>query len=170
MIETHPFGIFIPKNPKYLLLGSFTTKEANFDPSYDWFYGTKRNQFWKILRAVYNLPLENKLEKQQLFEKLEMALGDVIYQCERLKNSNLDVNLINVVYNTEAVEELLTRGTIKKVFFSSRYVEKIFRKEFKDPKIELVTLPSPSPRYAMLSLEEKIKIYAKLLPKIIQKV
>lgn len=169
MIETHPFGIFIPPKVKYLLLGSFTTKEANFDPTYDWFYGTKKNQFWKIMRAVYNRPLENKKEKQSLFTDLEMALGDVIYQCERLKNSNLDVNLVNIVYNTHAVEELLNRGGVKKIFFSSKFVEHQFHKHFQVPnKIGLVSLPSPSPRYAILNLEQKVAIYERLLPKIIR--
>lgn len=28
MIETHPFGNFVPADAKYLILGSFTGKEA----------------------------------------------------------------------------------------------------------------------------------------------
>jgi hypothetical protein len=60
MIETHAFGNFIPLDAKYLILGSFTGKEAMrknpaSDNSYDWFYGTKRNQFWSILESVYKI-------------------------------------------------------------------------------------------------------------------
>ncbi len=172
MIETHPFGIFIPKNPKYLLLGSFTTKEANFDPSYDWFYGTGRNQFWKILRIVYNLPLENKQHKQELFSNLHMALGDIIQSCERLKNSNLDVNLVNIVYNLGGVEDLLKNNKIETVFFSSKFVESSFRRKFKYlveayPEMKLIALPSPSPRFASMNFDEKVNRYKSLLPKLV---
>ncbi|KKU92238.1 MAG: hypothetical protein UY21_C0003G0014 [Microgenomates group bacterium GW2011_GWA1_48_10] len=171
MIETHPFGFFVPKNAQYLLLGSFTTKEANFDPTYDWFYGTKRNYFWPILRAVYGLPLATKKEKQDLFTHLRMALGDIIYQCERIKDSNLDVNLVNVIYNLDAVAETLSKNKIKKIFFSSRFVEGKFRRFFRSiinhhPDTELITLPSPSPRYAALTPAQKLQIYKSLLPKL----
>jgi len=38
------------------------------------------------------------------------------------------------------------------------------------PKIELITLPSPSPRYAILSKDEKGAIYAEILPKLVRNV
>lgn len=57
MIETHIFKIFVPEKAKALILGSFSGKESPADngvndPAYDWYYGTKRNQFWPILEAV----------------------------------------------------------------------------------------------------------------------
>lgn len=55
MIETHPFGCFVPPGAKYLILGSFTTKEAfNADKEkYVWFYSNGgRNNFWPILEEV----------------------------------------------------------------------------------------------------------------------
>lgn len=171
MIETHPFGIFVPPKAKFLLLGSFTTKEANFDPTYDWFYGTKRNHFWPILREVYSLPLENLQQKKELFSRLKLALGDVILQCERVKNSNLDMNLINIVYNIAEVEKVLSENKIDKIFFSSRFVEGKFRRYFKKvmqdhPEIELITLPSPSPRFAAMSRQKKVEKYKVLLPRL----
>jgi hypothetical protein len=50
-------------------------------------------------------------------------------------------------------------------------VEHLFRKNFKNticqyPKIKLVTLPSPSPRYAAMNRQEKITRYKELLPKL----
>ncbi len=172
MLETHPFGIFTPKNPKYVLLGSFTTKEA-FDgkTDYHWFYTNGRNKFWPILEKVYDIELKTLSQKQDLFEKLNLALGDIIYQCERVRNSNLDMNLINIVYNTAATEQLLTSHKIEKFFFSSRFVETKFRQVFKTsitkyPTIELITLPSPSTRFAAMKLSEKISRYKDLLPKV----
>ncbi len=169
MIEKHPFGDFIPKNAKYFLLGSFTGKIL--DNSYDWYYGTKRSQFWKIIENVYSLKLENKEAKQKLFTDLNIAISDIILSCERKSNSNLDNNLINIIFN-KRVEEIITKNKIKKIFFSSRFVEKLFRKHFKDlmsenSEIELITLPSPSPRYATMNFSEKVKKYQEILPKLV---
>jgi len=176
MIETHPFGNFVPPNTKYLILGSFTGRQAVkgetvTDDSYDWFYGTKRNQFWPILETVYGCELKSKLAKQELFTKLGIAIADIIYQCERKDGNNLDNNLINIVYNSEAITEILEKNQIDQIFFSSRFVEYRFKQVYKNivsryPNINLITLPSPSPRYARLSIEQKISEYKKILPKI----
>ena len=170
MIETHPFGIFMPPKARYLLLGSFTGKLI--DDSYDWFYTNGRNQFWPILEQVYNLELRDKKIKQELFSKLNMGIGDIIYQCERRYGTNLDNNLINITYNIKPIKIALQNNQIRKIFFTSRFVEIKYKKVFKDvvqssAKIDLITLPSPSPRYAQMSKEEKIKRYTKLLPKLI---
>lgn len=168
MVEVHPFGDFVPKETKYLMLGSFVTKPPH---RYDWFYANGRNQFWPIMEEVYGLELRTKEEQQQLFSQLDMALADIILACERKHNSNLDVNLFNLIYNIKGITAIITKNKIKQIFFTSRYVETSFRRYFKDtlrlyPKIELICLPSPSPRYAVLSKQEKVRSYKKLLPKL----
>lgn len=167
VIETHPFGIFAPAKAKYLLLGSFVAVKK--DESYDWFYGSKRNQFWPIIEEVYNTKLPNKDARVELFTKLSIAIADMIYQCERKQGNSLDSNLVNLIYNTPALGKLLKDNPIKRVLFSSRFVEKEFKKHFKElisaySQIEYMTLPSPSPRYAAISRAEKVKIYQQLFP------
>ena len=103
MIETHPFGNFVPKTTKYLMLGSFVTKPAN---PYEWFYANGRNHFWPIMEEAYGLKLNITGRQKGLFIRLEMALADIILSCERRKNSNLDVNLSNITYNTKAIKEI----------------------------------------------------------------
>ena len=171
MIETHPFGVFCPPNAKYLLLGSFTAKKKDGDDSYDWFYVTKRSQFWPIIETVYNVSLPDKKSKEDLFTKLKIAIADIIHQCERRDGNSLDSNLVNFVYNTPALKKLLKENKIEKILFSSRFVEKEFKKKFKDLMeqylhLELITLPSPSPRYAAMSKQNKIKRYKEIFPKI----
>jgi hypoxanthine-DNA glycosylase len=170
MIETHPFGNFLPPQMRYLLLGSFGARGLGIDPQYDWFYGSKRSQLWPIFEQVYKIELPNKSAKQKLFADLRMGIGDIIYQCERRDNNSLDVNLINIVYNPE-LETILQQNKIEKIFFTSRYVETSYRRVFKDlvkdfPRIELITLPSPSPRYAVMTKEQKVAAYRQLLPKL----
>lgn len=170
MLETHPFGSFVPPSAKYLMLGSFTTKEAYDDAtkaSYAWFYSNGRNQFWPILESVYRRQLHTRLQMENLFTVLHMALADIIYQCERKNNSNLDMNLFNIVYATEDITQIITTNKITTIFFTSRNVENKFRKVFPQfLHLELITLPSPSPRYAQMTKPAKISRYIELLPKL----
>jgi len=168
MIETHPFGDFVPENSKYLLLGSFTTKPKD---NYFWFYANGRNHFWPIMQEVYSTPLDTKEKQQELFKDLGMALADIIYSCERLNNSNLDNNLTNIIYNVKGINKIFQYKDIQKIYFTSRFVEAAFNKLFgeiieNNSKLKLTYLPSPSPRYAAMKKEEKVKIYKSLLPKL----
>lgn len=166
MLETHPFGNFVPPLAKYLILGSFTGKLVARN---DWFYSTPRNQFWKILETIYRTDVKTKVQKIELLTKHQIAMADIIYSCERSKNSNLDINLINITYNFKGLDKILKNNKIKQIFFTSKFVENKYRIKFKSlisyyPRIKLSVLPSPSPRYAKLSIEEKTKIYKNLLP------
>jgi hypoxanthine-DNA glycosylase len=172
VIETHPFGTFEPKSgPRYLILGSFSAKEAaaGTEATYDWFYAVKRNQFWPILEEVYGRELKSRRSKEQLFEELRIAIADIIYQCERKSRSSLDSMLTNIVYATKEITTIVDNNQINSIFFTSRFTETHFRREFRDaihrhPSIELVTLPSPSPRYARISKNHKVEKYKELLP------
>lgn len=174
MLETHPFGSFCPPKARYLILGSFTTKEA-FDATkkkdYIWFYANGgRNHFWPILAAIYKTPLKTRSDMQRLLTSQQIALADIIYQCERKKVSNLDIHLTNIVFATKDITNLLASNKIEKIFFTSRFVEHKFKTNFKKlivnyPEIELITLPSPSPRYVQMTKLQKLAKYRALLPK-----
>lgn len=173
MAERHPFGIFVPPNPQYLLLGSFPSRPSP-SPSktnYDWFFSNARSQFWPILESVYGLPLQNKDQKQALFATLGIAITDIVLECERNAESSLDVHLVNMHFNTNAISKVLNNNNIISIFFSSRFAERLYHQHFKEvitkfPNINLITLPSPSPRYAAMSKTQKIALYKKLLPKL----
>lgn len=171
MIETHPFGEFIPAGARYLLLGSFpgrhSTTSGEVDDPDDWFYGSKRNQFWPILETVYGMTLNTKQSRQDLLSALGIAVADIIYQCERTRNSNLDASLGSITYNVKPLERLFTKNKIERVYFTSRFVEVRFKKLFDDAvlgKAALHLLPSPSPRFTKLSKWEKVEKYRELLP------
>ncbi|MGD8744664.1 MAG: DNA-deoxyinosine glycosylase [Candidatus Woesebacteria bacterium] len=160
-IESHPFGNFVPPEAKFLIIGSFPGKS---EPGNDWFYSSKRNQFWSIFENIYNVKLKTKKEKQKLFSDLSIALTDIIIKCQRNNNSNLDTNLSNIVYNIKGIEKIIGTNNIEKIFFTSRFVENKFKQLFSEliennPEIDFVYLPSPSPRHAGKSFEEKLKRY-----------
>lgn len=168
-IETHRFKDFTPAGMKYLLLGSFTSKDSRKGVEYDWYYSNGRNQFWPLIEGVYKLKLDSKESKMALFSKLRLGITDIIYKCNRTSNSSLDNALEVLEYNPRI--PYILKNNLKIVFFSSRFVEDLFRKIFSEqielyPETKFIYLPSPSPRYAMMSKAQKIQKYAELLPKL----
>ena len=165
VIETHPFEAFIPKDIKCLIVGSFPGKEQTQTKPDEthWFYGAPRNQLWKILEIVYKRELKNRQQKQKLFEDAAIGIVDVIKSCIRREGTNLDENLEIREYNKEVIERILELQP--KVLFTSRFVEKEFKKLFPNYKNTDI-LPSPSPRYFKLRIEDKAKIYEGKLPRL----
>lgn len=167
-LETHPFKDFVPNNIKYLLLGSFTAKDSKKGTKYEWYYSNGRNLFWKLIEEVYKTTLPDKKSKMALFEKLGIGITDIMYKAVRVNFTSLDKDLKVVEFNPN-IPNILSNN-LTAVFFSSRFVENLFLKTFaeeieKYPDTKFLYLPSPSPRYAAMSRQEKIAIYKQLLPK-----
>ena len=166
-VEHHPFEAFVPRNIEYLIIGSFPGREQTQQEVTEdhWFYGARRNQFWKILEGVYGKSLTTRKEKQALCTQLRMGITDIIKSAVRLENTNLDQNLNIIEFNYDTIAEILKKKTLKKVFFTSRFVEKEFKKAFPD-YTNTEVLPSPSPRYFRLSPDQKVEVYKEMLPKL----
>ena len=164
-VETHPFTPFTPPGMKYLIVGSFPGKgQTKVEVSTNqWFYNARRNTFWKILESVYTLSLEDKKSKQLLFTKTKMGIADIILKASRRDNTNSDSNLNIIELNDKAIKNILEANSIITIFFTSKFVERLFKKVF--PQVSnTIVLPSPSPRFARMTLQEKISIYKKHLP------
>lgn len=153
-IEKHPFQAFVPKDAKYLLLGSFPCNRnlrADDAPAYgEWFYcGSGKSAFWGIMEMVYacNLPTGDRTSKEELLSKYGIAITDIALEIERKKPDCLDNNLKILAYQTEAIQEILENNPIEKIFFTSRFVEKAYIKHIqpKGSKAALIYLISPSP-------------------------
>ena len=165
-IETHPFKAFIPENVTVLIVGSFPGREITSRAlrEDEWFYGSKRNQLWKIISGVYGIDLQTKTEKQKLFKKYGIGMADIFLRVKRKEDNNMDSSLEVIEFNDKAMKTILHNPQIKKIFFTSKFVEKAFLKLF--PEVTSgECLPSPSPRYARMSLVEKINYYKQKLPK-----
>lgn len=165
-IETHPFKAFIPENVTAIIVGSFPGREVTHRvlSEDEWFYGSKRNQLWKIISGVYGTELQTRNEKQSLFKKHGIGMVDIFLKVKRKEDNNMDSNLEVIEFNDKAIKSILKNHNIKKIFFTSKFVEKSFMKLFPDIKIG-ECLPSPSPRYARMSVAEKINYYKSKLPK-----
>ena len=164
-IETHPHKLFVPPNATVLVLGTFPGKNnVQVEGQDEWFYSSKRNQFWTILRGVYEEELKTTAQKKELFARKAIAMGDIFLKIKRMENNNSDSSLEVIEYNDKDIEKALKENSIDAVFTTSQFVAKEFKKLFPNFK-NIETLPSPSPRYARMSLVEKISIYKEKLPK-----
>ena len=143
MIETHPFGHFTPPQPKLLILGSFPClNKGNYG---EWFYcGSGKSLFWQLLSDVFQHDLNDNESKKNLFRQQGIAYTDIALKIRRKKDNCSDANLDIIEYNRDVVESILNQG-IERIFFTSRFVEKHFIKNFPDNKIPTTVLLSPSP-------------------------
>ncbi len=162
-VEQHPFPVFIPPKMKCLILGSFPGKEQTRGGLNEnaWFYGAPLNQLWRILEKVYDRELKTKEAKQKLFKEAGIGMTDIFKSVRRKAGSNLDDNLEIIEYNKEEIERTLNEFR-PQVLCTSRFVEKEFKKMF--PAYPVDVLPSPSPRYFKLTIDQKAEIYKKKLP------
>jgi hypoxanthine-DNA glycosylase len=153
----HPFKPIVFKKSEVLILGSFPSIDS-FEKSF--YYAHPRNQFWKILSAISSYPINNRDQKIWLLKESKLALWDIVLNCTR--DGSLDSSLEEVEVNN-IVEFLECHPSIKKVAFTGRLAEKLFKMHFDYLEVETLYLPSPSSAYAKMSLEQKIKIYREKL-------
>jgi len=153
----HPFNPIVFQDSKILILGSFPSIDS-FNNSF--YYGHKRNQFWKILSSITNYPINNQDQKIWLLKRSKIALWDMVKECNR--ENSLDNSLEDIEVNDIAsfIEEY---PTIKKVAFTGRLAENLYKIHFDYLDIETIYLPSPSSAYARMSLKNKIEIYSSRL-------
>ena len=145
-------------------MGSFPGRSETLitDPLNNWYYSAKRNQLWKILEIVFEHPLPDKKTKMALLSQNGIGLADILLQIRRLKNTNADQDLQITRYNDQAIGEILKNSPEVLICFTSRFVEKQFKHCFPD-YTHTKLLPSPSPRYARLSLAQKAVLYRQIL-------
>ena len=163
-IETHPHPAFVPNPLRTLIVGSFPGRPGTLstDPKNQWYYSALRSQFWKIMETALQRPLPNKTAKMAELGNLGIGIADILFKIKRKKPTNADEDLEILEYNNVVLEKILTQNPKVKICFTSRFVEKHFKKCFPEHHTTYL-LPSPSPRYARLSIQQKAAIYREIL-------
>jgi len=148
----HPFNPIIDKDSKVLILGSFPSIQS-FKNSF--YYGHPQNQFWKILAKLFDEEEPKSIEKKKEFlQRHNIALWDMVAGCER--ESSLDSSLKNIKVN-DIAKLLQNYPNIEALFFTGKKALHLYQRNFDSLNIPIYYLPSPSPAYRTMSLEEKIK-------------
>jgi hypoxanthine-DNA glycosylase len=155
---SYPFEPFIPTEAKTLILGTFPSIKSFED---NFYYAHPKNQFWRLLSALFDEDLPQSIdEKKRLLERYNIALWDMVSSCKR-KNS-LDSNLRDIEVND--IRAFVKRyPSIQKICFTSKTAQKLYEKNFSDVELETFYLPSPSPAYASVGFEEKLRGYREVL-------
>ena len=157
----HTLPIFINKDSKYLILGSFPSVKSR---ELSFYYSHPRNRFFPTLYKIFNESLSNDIEDRKDFlNRHNIALYDVIEKCDinqSYDSSIKDVIPIDIVKILREFSNILvigiTGGTAKKLF------DKYLLNLIDTSKIKVIYLPSTSPANAKISNEELLLEYRKL--------
>jgi len=146
--KTHPFPPIYDKKSKILLLGSFPSiilRKNNF------YFSHFKNQFWQILSIIFN---EEIIDKKKFLLNHNIALWDVVKTCEITNSSDLSIK--NVKEND--IKKILKVINIKAIFTIGNKATKLFKKYIEsDIDMSPTLLPSTSPAYQKMKIEEKIQ-------------
>lgn len=174
MRERHPYGEFIPKNAKAMIIGSFPIgKFSNPKRSveikkheFDFFFGGEKNLLWKLLGSVFNMPVKTKSDLKRLLVKQGLGIGDVIKSCKRKNGGASDTDLYDIEWNTELID-VIRKKKIERLYFTSRKVEAWFKRLFNETddliKISLISPSGQSIR--SITRRDDFKAWEKCHPK-----
>ncbi len=150
---SHPFDPILFNDTEILILGTFPSIDS-FENGF--YYSHARNQFWPILSEITKYPINNRDQKIWLLKQSKIGLWDIVKGCSR--ENSLDSSLKEIEVND--IPALLKRyTTIRKILFTGRKAQELFEKHYSHLKIKRDYLPSPSPAYAGMSFDEKLKVY-----------
>lgn len=173
MREQHPYGEFVPKNARGMIIGSFPigkfSNPKRFheikEHEFNFFFGGEKNLLWKLLGEVFNMPVTSEDEIKKLLLKNRLGVGDVIRSCKRKKGGASDTDLYDIEWNTELIN-VIKKNKIERLYFTSRKVEAWFHSLFKETDgLEKISLISPSGQsIRSLPRREDFKLWLKSHP------
>ncbi len=153
------FPPIIDSNAETLILGTMPGAKSLEKQEY---YAYRQNHFWKIIFTFFDsLPVPDDFkEKKQLLQKNNIALWDVLENCERA--GSLDTNIKNHREN-DFIALFRNYPKIKKIIFNGKESHKYFVKKFGQIEgIKYEVMPSTSPANTM-AFEKKLLFWAEAL-------
>lgn len=143
-----------------LMLGTMPGEESLRKQQY---YGHKSNQFWIIIYKLFGEPLSDDYDKRVAFILSKgIALWDVLSSCER--EGSLDSKIKNEQANDFSTL-FSTYPNIRYILFTSKKAEEFYKRYVKCTENDRIylTLPSPSPANAQMTLDRKLELWKVIL-------
>ncbi|MBS3955544.1 MAG: DNA-deoxyinosine glycosylase [Methylomicrobium sp.] len=164
------FGPIATADSKLLILGSMPGVQSLQKNQY---YGHPRNAFWPIMASLFDeFDTTDYETKKHLLEQRGIAVWDVIQNC--IRSGSLDAHILKASVKPNNFRCFFNEHPhITTVFFNGATAEKLFKNfvlSTLDPSINTLVyhrLPSTSPAFAGLSLNEKIRIWKLALAAVI---
>lgn len=139
--KIYSFPPIVDQNSRILILGSMPGVESLRKQEY---YAYPRNQFWRIIFELYELPIPDNYEDKVSFLKAKgIGLWDVIESCYREGSSDAKINEEKV----NDIQGLLAEfPNIKRIYFNGSKAYDTYRKAIGfDSALSYERLESTSP-------------------------
>jgi double-stranded uracil-DNA glycosylase len=159
MSDIDGFAPIVSSNASVLILGTMPSEASLSRQQY---YGHPRNAFWPIMSALFaSNPGLCYLRRKEMLMENGIALWDVLKSCNRLGSLDSKIKLATIRTNDLASFFNEYKG-VKRVFFNGRMAEKLYQNRILPTfshrffYLDYQCLPSTSPAYASLNLEQKL--------------
>ncbi len=157
----HTLKPVFDKNSKILILGSLPSVKSRED---NFYYANKNNRFWKIIETIFMKNLESSKDKEMFLIKNNIALWDVIKECDITGSS--DASIKNVIPND--INFIKKNSNIKYILVTGKTALKYYEQFIENQvNIKAIYLPSPSSANATFSLEKLVEIYS-IIPELLE--
>ena len=144
------------RDPEILILGSFPSRMSLGKGEY---YGNPKNQFWRIMGALFGIdPACPYAARTRLLAEHRVALWDVLATCSR--DGSMDSAIRDPVAN-DIRGFVAAHPTIRCIALNGGTAGRYFAQL--NPGLTGHVLPSTSPAYARLTLEEKTRVWRSCL-------
>jgi len=159
------FPFIANQQAKILILGSMPSEMSLVKQQY---YGHQRNAFWPIMLSLFNrdgggeeIPYR---QRKQLLMQNHIAVWDVLQSCYREGSLDAAIKMDSIKVN-DFYDFFSLHKNIKTVCFNGAKAESIYKKlvlsdiENEFGHLNYIKLPSTSPAYAAMSLQQKMTIW-----------
>lgn len=148
------FPPILGREPRALVLGTLPSRRSLEKQEY---YGHPRNAFWEIMNSLLGAS-GSYAERCRYLEEAGIAVWDVLARSVRPGSMDADIDLATAKSNPLA-ELVGANDSLVLVCFNGRKARQLFDRlvgvDAFSRDIELITLPSTSPAYAAMSLDDK---------------
>lgn len=157
------FPALVNMDSKVLVLGSAPSQDSLKKHQY---YGHDRNTFWLIIGSLFGAQeLTTYEQKVALLLTQGIAVWDVLQSCQREGSLDAKINPQTITVNDFNIF-FKTYPLVRTVFFNGQAAEKIFQRRVLPELaygLDYYRLPSTSPAYAAMTLNEKKKQWQQIL-------
>ena len=135
-------------NSRLLILGSFPSVKSR---EIQFYYGNKRNRFWRVLCSYFGEDVPGSVEeKREFLRESKIALWDIVTECE-ITGSKYDT-IKN--FKVADIKTLLQNSNIKYIILNGSKAYSIFNEYYSDIQIPYKKLPSTSPANTRFNEQE----------------
>lgn len=153
------------KHPRALILGSMPGIKSLEMGQY---YAHPQNAFWKILSALFDMPVTDYTQRLRIVTQNHLALWDVLQYCERQGSLDSAINDATIQIN-DFNSFLSAHPAITHIFLNGGKAAQEFKRRVMPTlaadiadRLSVTQLPSTSPAHAGMPFEGKLQAWRQI--------